>query len=342
MAKRGNNQRGKAPRKSRPEPNSANHQNPEPSTSQNLTTQTTSPDANFARGIQIAQILFFCLTQFVTPAIQKFLCRMKLPSPRVRDFDHVKLLKKMFYHQKKKSQCFSERLSNTLIRNAIAARNDICHIDLKFLTTNWKRHALVWISLCRCVGNARAAFRVRVIYNLLTRGKYKHVVRSHAFRLNTGNYNQHTAFGLSFILYGCLTKYIAPALRTFMINTKSRPLSTTYDVFKNLKYLIAEQEVDIDYLATGGNTRNDSALLKLCMKARHMTCHGFNSRIFNQWKSYLQSWIQLMDVIKANDTSAELQDILDYLVNHKQRGLKIRSASILFWLSSFPNTTPNL
>ncbi|KAI9563889.1 hypothetical protein GHT06_011357 [Daphnia sinensis] len=229
-----------------------------------------------------------------------------------------------------------------LLRNAISARNEVCDVDLKFVTKNWKRHVFDWISLCRCVGNARAAFRVRVIYNLLTRGKYKHVVRSHAFRLNTGNYNQHTAFGLSLILYGCLTKHIAPALRTFLIDTKRRPLSTTYDVFKNLKYLIAEQEVNIDYLATGGNARNDSALLKLCMKARHMTCHGFNSRIFDQWHNYLQGWIELMDIIDANEASAEMQQILDQLVYCKLHGAKIRSASILYWLTNSPNPTPNL
>ncbi|KAK4007833.1 hypothetical protein OUZ56_012985 [Daphnia magna] len=76
--------------------------------------------------------------------------------------------------------------------------------------------------------------------------------------------------------------------------------------------------MDLNYLATGGNIRDDSNLLK----------------IFDQFRSYLQSRIQLMDVINANQASAEMQQILDVLVNSMEQDVPIRSVSVLFWLTS--------
>lgn len=335
MAKQKNNQQGKALHKTKPVPNEAKRSK-RASATQISPNQQTSSDVNFGGGIQIAQILFFCLTQLVTSAIRNFLCKKKLLLLSVTDYDYVKLLQKMFYNQKRKRNLlsFSKRLSIKLLRNTIGARNEICHVDVTRLTTNWKRHLLVWKRLCRCVGNPKAAFRVRVIFNHLKRGEYKHALQNHAFCLNSEHYNENTAFGLRLILYGCLTKYVAPSLRNFLINNKHLPLSMSLDVFKNLTHITAEKKMDLNYLATGGNIRDDSNLLKLCMTTRHDTWHGFFSRIFDQFRSYLQSRIQLMDVINANQASAEMQQILDVLVNSMEHEVPIRSVSVLFWLTS--------
>ncbi|XP_045032395.1 uncharacterized protein LOC123474378 isoform X2 [Daphnia magna] len=195
-------------------------------------------------------------------------------------------------------------------RKAINARNDICHLKYLSLSEHWKQYTSVWRTLCLGIGNPGAAVKVQVIYNFLIMREYR-------------------GFGLGCILFGCLTKYVAPSLRNFLIDEKNQSTSTALDAFDNLKQMISEQKCDSNYLSKGGDIRNDIALLKLSMKARNNSCHVFFSLVFQFWENYLEAWKQLMEIINARTASAEMQGMLETLMTSMNENQQIHLANVL-------------
>lgn len=291
--------------------------------------QQVLPEISMEETIHLAETLFFCLTHYVTSAIKGFLSRKRLLSRRTIDYDYAIMLKTISHKCRRNKNFLKIPLSNKTITNAISSRNEICHFDLKALTTNWKRHLSTWKRLCRSVGDEDAALDVQVVFNRMSKGRYQRVIGDKPFYVTIGNYDESAAFGLSLILYSCLSRHMAFSLRSFLTSEKYQPPSTGFDVFKNFKKIIEEEETDLNYLGKGAAQRNDSELLKVAMSARHSTCHGIFSEVFEKWEVYLKSWIGLADIINANEASRKMQGVLDTLIMSQQHCLRIQPTTIL-------------
>lgn len=298
--------------------------------------QPISSEVNLDEANQIAIILFFCLTHIVTPALKAFLCDNGLQLPATIDYDYAKMVRRIDINRKRMADFLdaSYSITSATFRKAINARNDICHLKYLSLSEHWKQYTSVWRTLCLSIGNPEAAVKVQVIYNFLIMREYRGAIENQVFLLTSQDYNVNVGFGLGCILFGCLTKYVAPSLRNFLIDEKNQSTSTALDAFDNLKHVISEQKCDSNYLSKGGDIRNDIALLKLSMKARNNSCHGFFSLVFQYWENYLEAWIQLMEIINARTASAEMQGILETLMTSMNENQQIHLANVLSWLTN--------
>lgn len=108
---------------------------------ENQKTQIQKPaDESYDEILQIAQILFFCLTYIVTPAIKDFLCQKNLLQLlSATDYDYSELVKQINFYRKRYKYFLdpSIPLTNSTFKKAVAARNDICHLNVTSLTNNW-------------------------------------------------------------------------------------------------------------------------------------------------------------------------------------------------------------
>ncbi|KAI9563892.1 hypothetical protein GHT06_011360 [Daphnia sinensis] len=203
----------------------------------------------------------------------------------------------------------SHPVTCSTFRKAINARNDICHLKYQSLCENWYLYTSAWRTLCRSIGNPDPAIKVQVVYNFLLRRDYRGAIDNQTFLVTSPDFDDDAAYGLSCTLFGCLTRYVAPALRNFLINDKGHPTSTALDAYYNLKHMISEQKFNSNYLSKDDN---DISVLQISM----------------------QAWIQLVDTINGQTTSAEMQGILKTLVSALNENLEVHLADCLHWLTN--------
>lgn len=304
------------------------------------THRVTYPHDNLTRlniheTIRVAEALYFCLTEHVTLVVRRFLIRNKLASHWNTDIDFSKMMQKISYGNRTNRYFLKVPMSEQEIGNSISARNELCHLDLNNLNQNWKLNFWTWIKLCRSVGEDSSANAIQAVYNRLEIGRYQHAIENKHFFFTKDSYQQNTAYGLSLILYSCLFRQVAPAIRNFLIRKKQESWSTNFDFYYNLKKIIEEQRRNLDYLARDAWQRNDSLLLNMAQEARNFLCHGMFSKVYINWKLILETWIKLVDVLNAKKASAEMKGILNSLLMAEERGLPVQPSMILFSESSF-------
>lgn len=292
------------------------------------------PEVSIAETIYIAEALFFCLTYYVTPAVRRFLCSKGLISPTVTNYDFADIIQTLSYYNNIDGNFLATPMTFTKIGNAVCARNEVCHFNLAALKKNWSRNLSTWMELCRSVGDERSASDVQTVFRRLRRGQYQHAIEEKAFFCTTGTHDEQSAFGLSLILYSCLARHVGPSLRNFLVEQK-QITSTDLDVYQNLKHIIDKQRSDSKYLAKDASQRTDSVMLKVAMDGRNYTCHGKFSKVSMLWKMYLQSWVDLMNVINAKVAAEEIQEILDTIVVSEKNALQIQPTLPIFFPSIF-------
>lgn len=291
-------------------------------------------DLDIEKNVQLAQILFYCLTYIVTPALKKFMCGCNLLSRSAKDFDFSQVVRDIDFYRKMYPYFLDPTIhvSDEIFRQAVYARNVICHMNLTCLSENWEYYLYVWAQLLRSIGNPEAADDLHVVYNYMIRGQYRQAMHHQTFLVNSPRYNERTAIGMGVVLYGCLSQYLAPALRNFLINKKGQSSSTSFDVFVNLKQIIEQQKFDSNYVAEDGWVNKDYQMLKLSMDARHGCCHGYFANIFNYWRSYLENWRDLLYRIDAREASAEMQEMLNIIRRYQRQDTQVDLTRLLFWL----------
>lgn len=122
---------------------------------------------------------------------------------------------------------------------------------------------------------------------------------------------------------------MAPSIRKYL-NTKPRQFpSNPFDFFENMKKIIYSQKNDVNFLAKGGFPRNDSKTLLTSLKARNDICHGNYFNIFKEWESYLISWINLLDLIRDDDSKKNVTRVYNALLKSKKEGGLVNPIKLL-------------
>lgn len=78
------------------------------------------------------------------------------------------------------------------------------------------------MTLLQSIGNPDAAIKVEEVYNHMEKGDYRKALENQIFLLTNPDYNEGAACGLGLVLYGCLSKYLAPFIRKFLINQRGQ------------------------------------------------------------------------------------------------------------------------
>ncbi len=101
-------------------------------------------------------------------------------------------------------------------------------------------------------------------------------------------------------------------------------LSPSLDVYANVVDMAKEQTKDSDYLAIGGNYRNDRLILKLVKELRLELAHGNYKNTLNGFEVKLANVIALLPLLGAPDAAVDVGLIRDTLVELKSNGQQVR------------------
>lgn len=287
--------------------------------------ETLSPDGE-RKVASIAYCLYFTLIEYFTPAVKSYLLRTNLLDQWSTNNDSGKLIYKLIY-ERKNNVHFLSTISIGQLYKAVQGHNAVCHVKLPYVFMHWEDIFRCWATVCDAVNDPAAACKIRTVHNRVQRLEIQQAVAARSLQLPLKVYDEgDDAFGMSEILYGCLLKFIAPSLRNFLNSKPHQFPSTSLDVFENLKQIIASQRQNIDYLANGGYSRNDSNTLNMSFSARNHLCHGNFFNIFRDWELYLVSWLQLLDVIREDKAKSKVKYIYDTLIKCKKEGRSIHPA----------------
>lgn len=281
---------------------------------------TRMPAIQERKAFKLGQALYRTVKKYVAPAANAFLLSKGKISAAI-DID-FKITMNVIKKEVKNDPKFLPRLiSKTQLEKISMARNDTDHDDFASLYKRSDRHFSVLKNLCECIGNNVAAGDVQRIWDLVKQGDFKSAL-SFAFRFTTF-YDDHVAASLSELIYGVIDKYLINAMWAFRDNTEIG--DPPIDAYANLKYFINEQSVDVDYLAQGGDARDDKKTLKLCMQARLKNRHGGNRKTFSGWKDDLDAIIRFLRVINDPDAAQEVEVIRDKLVAARTNNTEVTS-----------------
>lgn len=278
----------------------------------------------------IAYVLFFALSEYLAPAVNDFMRRFQFPShPHTLDYDFASMVYGII-EDIELGIPYTRNLSDVLLRKAVQGRNCVCHLDFAAILTKWEDIFVTWISVCKSIGNERAAYNIQMVYNYLKKKQYRQIMGTRILRLPLGYYNENDAFGISQILYGCILTYMGPAIRNFISFKKQDGTPTSHDFFENLKKIIDRQRQDVDYLGVGGRSRNDKMMLEVSMTARNHCCHGHFTEVFQNWEHYVDAWLDLLHVIGAFDADAAMRSVYNTLMSCKTNHGSVCPAAAFF------------
>ncbi|KZS21736.1 Uncharacterized protein APZ42_011741 [Daphnia magna] len=269
-----------------------------------------------SKAVLLAICLYFVLTEHFSPAVSDYFFKNNLLGPWNRNSDVSEFLYELIF-KKRNDTKFLKRISFKKLYRAINGRNEICHFELRTIFQEWENVTSCWAEVCEAMDDTKAANDIRMVLNRLQRQEYYEALSA---RSPLHTYHEKNIFGLSEILYIFLIMTMAPSIRKYL-NTKPRQFPyNSFDFFENMKKIIYSQKNDVDFLAKGGFSRNDSKTLLTCLKARNDICHGNYFNIYKKWEIYLISWINLLDLIRDDNSKENVTRLYNALLKCKKEG----------------------
>lgn len=220
---------------------------------------------------------------------------------------------------------------NTTIKNAISARNAVCHGNLPVLFREWEAfiHALIEVTIM--IGDMTLCTEFRRVLNHLTSYFSKQSARVEPYvvplgdifkslesDLNPGKWTKVkkcAAVSIANILFDVLIKELAPACRTFIDANEIREEWTSeLDVYENSKLILESSPQNFVVPPAAQNETDMMDQLDKAMDGRHAVSHDQYKNILNNWQEYLESWISLAIAIHDDGAAKKIQEVLDLLM----------------------------
>ncbi len=254
----------------------------------------------------------FKLKNLVLLPLHSFLCAKGLACPTDVDIDMQDILRVI------KSENIADPvgflhllLAPYEVDKAISVRNNIDHLDLTNIDLSWQTQLPAYVLLCQSVNESSVATEIQGIINQMVSGCLDGIILF-SFQFTPG-FTREKAFGLSQIVYGVLLEFLAKEIWTFL-RSKLGINNITIDLYANLKYITDQLKVNADYIGPGGGSRGDAQLLKTAYDKRMDNAHGGFTRGSTNWRTQLDSVVQILDLINKHDVALNFQRMIDRLV----------------------------
>ncbi len=267
----------------------------------------------------------YCLTYLIGPKLNHTLISKGKVSP-FKNYDLQDHLEILAREIKANPSFLPYRLSPGVVKRLTRTRNTVYHNDWSRIQRDSTVLFSPMIELADCLGEPVVAFEIKEILNSINAGDYTGGVSFVPFRFPALGYDNMAAFGLHQIIESLMAKYLVKTgIWNFLyarVPAGSPPPSL--DVYANVKDMADEVANNPDYLAIGGNNRNDRLILTSVKKLRLNLAHGHYEKTYSGFEVKLADLIELLPLLGAPDAAVEVGLIRDILVELKRNGKQVR------------------
>lgn len=113
----------------------------------------------------VAYELFIALTEYLTPAVVRYLRKKGIETHSGPDYDCSQLLYKLIDEVERDKNFLYTEVSVVQLKRAIQGRNNICHINLPAIFRTWESTIFQWIRICEGFRDTHAATNIRAVYH---------------------------------------------------------------------------------------------------------------------------------------------------------------------------------
>ena len=128
-------------------------------------------DADEAKAIAIAILMFQCLTEYLAPALRDYVVANGMESYRNSSTDVYRYLKTIIKRCKNNGKCLNfggiKGPDLSQLETAMRGRNALCHVDLPAILADWDSFMHSWIEVTDMVNNPAAAEKIRNVHDRL-------------------------------------------------------------------------------------------------------------------------------------------------------------------------------